>query len=154
MTDKPNALLIHHNSDTLRELRQVLEMQGVRVAEGASCAEAKRLLAGPSPCPLVFTDSQLPDGTWAEILALAGKAARPVNVIVVVRLVDTRFYVEAIEAGAFDFIAPPFNSTDIRYVLRTAFDNVIARRTSERSAPPPEEEVLIPSPPEVGVHVR
>ena len=154
MTDKPQVLLVHHNSDTLRDLQQVLERQGVCVAQGVSCADAKRLLGGPSPFPLVFAESQLPDGTWVDILALAEKAARPVNVIVVARLVDTRFYVEAIEAGAFDFIAPPFNSTDIRYVMRTALDNVIARRTSQPGGSLTSEPASFPDAHEVGVHVR
>jgi len=154
MNDKPQVLLVHHNSDTLRDLQQVLERQGVHVAQGVSCADAKRLLGGNSPFPIVFSEAQLPDGTWADILALAEKAARPINVIVVARLVDTRFYVEAIEAGAFDFIAPPFNSTDIRYVVRTALDNVIARRTSPRSSSRVAEPALFPDTHEVGVHVR
>ena len=43
-------------------------------------------------------------------------------------MVDTRFYLEAIETGAFDFIAPPFVATDLEYVARAALDNVAARR--------------------------
>jgi two-component system response regulator PilR (NtrC family) len=154
MNEKPQVLLVHHNSDTLRDLQQVLERQGVRVAQGVSCADARRLLRGPSPFPLVFAETQLPDGTWADILALAEKAARPVNVIVVARLVDTRFYVEAIEAGAFDYIAPPFNSTDVRYVMRTALDDVIARRTSQHGSARAAEPALFPDTHEVGMHVR
>ena len=90
------------------------------------------MLGGMNPAPLVFTDTQLPDGTWADVLALAQKAKLPVNVIVVARVVDTRFYVEVIETGAFDFLAPPFNATDLAYVVRSAMDNVVARR----AAPP------------------
>ena len=143
MTDKASALLVYQDSDTLRDLQHALERQGVRVIQATSRADAKRLLGGINPAPLVFTDAQLPDGTWADILGLAEKALLPVNVIVVARLVDTRFYVEAIEAGAFDFIAPPFNSTDLRYVVRNALDNVIARRTSQPHAEPGLEEGLL-----------
>jgi len=135
MTQKTSALLVHHDSETMRALKRVLENQGVGVSQAGSRAEAKRALCGLSPAPLVFTDAQLPDGTWADILAVAEHAALPVNVIVVARLVDTRFYVEVIEAGAFDFIAPPFNAMDLAYVIRSAVDNVIARRT----APPHRE---------------
>ena len=92
------------------------------------------MLGGLNPAPLVFTDTQLPDGTWADILALAEKAKLPVNVIVVARVVDTRFYVEAIETGAFDFLAPPFNATDLAYVVRSAMDNVVARRAAPARA--------------------
>ena len=108
-----------------------------------SRAQAQRLLGGRNPVPLVFTDTQLPDGTWADIVAVAGKAKLHVNVIVVARVVNTRFYVEAIESGAFDFLAPPFNATDLAYVVRSAQDNVIAQRTAPRPAAHPAEETLV-----------
>jgi DNA-binding NtrC family response regulator len=120
----------NENSDALRALKCLLEGQGVHVTQAGSRARAKRMLGGLKPAPLVFTDAQLPDGTWTDILALAEKAAMPANVIVVARIVDTRFYVETIEAGAFDFIAPPFNATDLAHVVRSAADNVTARRTA------------------------
>jgi DNA-binding NtrC family response regulator len=142
MTEKTSALLVHQNSETLRALQHALECQGVRVSQAASCAEAKRMLGGLNPAPLVFTDAQLPDGTWADILTVAEKAWLPVNVIVVARLVDTRFYVKVIEAGAFDFIAPPFNATDLAYVLRSAVDNVIARRTARPRREPGSKDGL------------
>jgi FixJ family two-component response regulator len=73
----------------------------------------------------------LPDGLWANVLALAAQAPQPVNVIVVARLVDTRLYVEAIEAGAFDFLAPPFVAADLAYVVRCAAENVLGRREAQ-----------------------
>jgi DNA-binding NtrC family response regulator len=119
----------------------------MNILHAESIAQAKRLLGGLNPAPLVFTDTQLPDGTWTDILAMAEKAARPVNVIVVARVVNTRFYVEAIETGAFDFLAPPFNATDLAYVVRSAMDNVVARRATRPPIAPAAEEGLC-----AGVH--
>jgi DNA-binding NtrC family response regulator len=152
MMERISALLIHQNSDTLRSLKCALERQGVRVTQAGSRAQAKRMLGRLNPAPLVFTDAQLPDGTWADILALAEKAALPVNVIVVARVVDTRFYVEVIEAGAFDYIAPPFNATDLAYVVRCAADNVIARRTARPRTDHAAEEGLFSKVREPGAH--
>lgn len=134
MTERITALLVHHNSETLAMLKGALERQGMHVMHAESRAQAKRLLGGLNPVPLVFTDTQLPDGTWADILAAAEKAAEPVNVIVVARVVDTRFYVQAIETGAFDFLAPPFTATDLAYVVRSALDNIVARRGARSHA--------------------
>jgi len=143
MRETINAVLVHHNSDTLAQLKSALERQGMRTLHAESHAQAKRLLGGLNPAPLVFTDTQLPDGTWADILAVAEKAAQPVNVIVVARVVDTRFYVQTIEAGAFDFLAPPFVAIDLAYVVRSALNNVIARRTAlPANYPRAEEEML------------
>jgi DNA-binding NtrC family response regulator len=145
MTEKIPVLLVHHNSETLAALKRALERQGMHVLQAESRAQAKRMLGGLDPVPLVFTDTQLPDGTWADILALAEKALQPVNVIVVARVVDTRFYVEAIETGAFDFIAPPFVDIDLAYVMRSALDNVVARRAHPPAASP-EEGVFAEAP--------
>lgn len=130
MPEKIAALLVHHNSETLTTLKLALERIGVRVTQADSRAQTKHVLSGTNPAPLVFTDAQLPDGTWADVLAIAEKAALPVNVIVVARVVNTRFYVEAIETGAFDFVAPPFDLTDLAYVVRCASDNAVTRRTT------------------------
>jgi len=128
MTERITALFVHQNSETLATLEGALEDQGMRVTRAESRAQAQRMLGGLNPAPLVFTDTQLPDGTWADILAEAEKAAQPVNVIVVARVVDTHFYLEAIETGAFDFLAPPFMAADLAYVVRSALDHVVARR--------------------------
>jgi DNA-binding NtrC family response regulator len=135
-------LVVHRNSETLATLKGALERQGMSIVNAESRAQAKRMLGGQDPAPLVFTDTQLPDGTWADILAEAERAAQPVNVIVVARLVDTRFYVEVIETGAFDFLAPPFVATDLAYVVRNALDNVVERRASRPHTTHSVEEAL------------
>jgi DNA-binding NtrC family response regulator len=142
MTERITALLVHHNSETLVMLKGALERQGMHIIHAESRAQAQRLLGGPNPAPVVFTDTQLPDGTWADILAVAEKTSQPVNVIVVARVVNTRFYVEAIETGAYDFLAPPFNATDLAYVVRSALDNVASRRAAHPRAAHPAEEGL------------
>jgi DNA-binding NtrC family response regulator len=107
------ALVVHQNSETLAALKGALERQGMRIIHAESREQASRILGGNNPAPLVFTDTQLPDGTWADILIEATRATQPVNVIVVARVVDTRFYVKVIETDAFDFLAPPFEATDL-----------------------------------------
>ena len=141
MTKRVQALLVHHNSETLVTLKGALERQGMDILHAGSRAKVNRMLGGLSPVPLVFTEAQLPDGTWADVLAAANKAAIPVNVIVVARVVDTRFYVETIEAGAFDFLAPPFAAIDLAHVVRSAVENVTARRTAGRPRTQSSDEV-------------
>jgi DNA-binding NtrC family response regulator len=153
MTEKTTALLVHQNSETLANLKGALELQGIHILQAGSRAVAKRMLGGLNPAPLVFTDTQLPDGTWADILAVAENAKLPVNVIVVARLVDTRFYVEAIETGAFDFIAPPFNATDLAYVVRSALDNAVARRSARSLPGRTVEKALMTEVSEVDAHL-
>jgi DNA-binding NtrC family response regulator len=134
MGKRVSALLVHQVPEPLRSLRLALERQGVETARARNCQEARRILSGANPPHLVFTDTALPDGLWADVLALAAQAVRPINVIVVARLVDTRVYLEAIEAGAFDFLAPPFAPADLAHVVRSAADNVLRRREAQGRA--------------------
>src|SRR5437660_11286458 len=127
MTERITALFVHQHSETLATLEGALERQGMRVTHAESRAQARRMLGGLNPPPLVFTDTQLPDGTWADILAEAEKAAQPVNVIVVARLVNTRFYVEAIETGAFDVLVPLVMAGVLTYVISSAIEQVVSR---------------------------
>jgi len=129
MAEKTSAVLLLLNpSGPLQSLSQELESQSVRTRQATSCAEAARLLAAVNPPEVIFTETQLPDGNWADVVRLAQKASQPVNVIVVSRLVDIRLYVETLQNGAFDFIAPPFEPSELSHVLRCAVGNVTTRR--------------------------
>lgn len=131
MRERVSALLVHQQTEPLRSLRLALERQAVETARAQNCQEAWRILSGANPPHLVFTDTALPDGHWRDVVALAAQAPQPVNVIVVARLVDTRLYIETIETGAFDFLAPPFTPADLAHVVRCAADNVLVRREAE-----------------------
>ncbi len=86
------------------------------------------MLEGPVPPLLVFTDRQLPDGTWRDIVRLAESAHAPTSVIVVSRLTDVRLYVDAIEQGAYDFIVPPFEAAGLAHVVRCATAHTLDQR--------------------------
>jgi DNA-binding NtrC family response regulator len=122
------ALLLHNSSSPLMALTQGLRGLSVRTRQARTCVEASQILNAPEPPEVVFTETELPDGNWQDVVRLAQAAPKPTNVIVVSRLVDIRLYVEAVEKGAFDFIAPPFEPLELAHVLRCAVGNVAARR--------------------------
>jgi putative two-component system response regulator len=129
MKDEASAvLLLHNSSGPLPALNQELRAQGVRTRQARTCQEASQLLGGPEPPEVIFTETELPDGNWLDVVRLAENAANPINVIVVSRLVDIRLYVEALQNGAFDFIVPPFEPSELSHVLRCAIGNVTTRR--------------------------
>ena len=130
MKEQVAALLVHSAKEPLATLKGVLERQSVKTTRAQTCAEALELLElGPVP-HLVFTDTVLPDGTWERVLTLAGNAAQFANVIVVSASVDIRLYIETVERGAWDFIAPPFAEAEVAHVVRCAVENVHKRRAA------------------------
>jgi DNA-binding NtrC family response regulator len=143
MKERISALLVHQQTEPLRGLRHALESQSVQTTRLRSCREVREALTSSYPPHLIFTDTTLPDGIWADVIALAAKAPLPVNVIVVARDVDTRLYIEAIEAGAFDFVAPPFSTPDLAHVVSCAADNVTARREAQARAERSSQQLLL-----------
>ena len=125
-----SALLVYDQSNSLDALKLALELQFIRTLQAQNCREAWHALSGANPPHLVFTGTTLADGTWAEVLVLAARAPAFVNVIVVGGLPDTKFYVQVIERGAFDFIAPPFAGPELAHVVRCAAANVLSRRNA------------------------
>ena len=134
MKEAASALFVHHESEPFGALEKALEGQFVKVCHASSYREASRLLQDSNPRQLVFMDTTLPDGTWADVAGLATKAPVRVSVIVVARWVDMRLYVEVIENGAFDFIAPPFVPLDLAHVVRCAVENAVGRRHGQGHA--------------------
>ena len=135
MEDNISAVLLLHNaSDPLQALNQELRALGVRTRQARTCYEASQLLTDPEPAEIIFTQTELPDGNWQDVVHLAEHAPKAVNVIVVSRLVDIRLYVKALQNGAFDFIAPPFEPSELSHVLLCAAGNVAARRDAQNRA--------------------
>ncbi len=130
MGEKISALLVHSEDEPLKTLKAALENQSIEISRATDCREALCFLEGSNPPQLVFTDTMLPDGNWADILFLASNAPRPPSVIVVSRFVDIKAYIDAIECGAFDYIVPPFASLGLAHVVRCAAWNASIRRNA------------------------
>lgn len=139
MATQITALLVHSQADHLRALERALRRQSVEIRRAANCRVAARLLNAPDPPHLVFVDATLPDGTWRDIIAAAQRARQAVNVIVVPPHGDMRLYIDALEGGAFDFIAPPIADADFAYIVHGASANVLLRRSRSLQASPPPQ---------------
>jgi DNA-binding NtrC family response regulator len=128
MRDKVTALLIFHHTEPYNDLEAALEKLAIHTGRARTLAEACHVLSRVNLPLLVFTESELPDGNWADVVSLSARASSPVSVIVMGQEIDTKLYVSVIEGGAFDFMAPPFEALDLAHVVRCAADNALARR--------------------------
>src|SRR5579863_4075507 len=94
------AMLVYDQDSPVGGLRLVLEHQGVRTLRVRNCEEAQMQLESGAQPQVVFTETNLPDGTWANVLELARRLAPTSQVIVVSRFVDTELYIEVLESHA------------------------------------------------------
>lgn len=130
-SEEISILLLHELGDSRDALKLALERQSVNVRCLKSCHEALPLLTGPNPPHLVFTQPNLLDGNWADVVSLALRATKPVNVIVVGGLASVGLDLQTITGGAFDFIVPPLTGYELTHVMRCAIENVLGRREAQ-----------------------
>ena len=123
-----SALLVGGAADDSETLERALHEQSERSLRAGTCSEAKKLLKRAQPPHLLFTETKLPDGTWEDVVKLAHKAPKPVDVIVVSRVDDVGLYLETMERGAFDFISAPLPGSDFAHVVQCASSDVETRR--------------------------
>jgi DNA-binding NtrC family response regulator len=97
---------------------------------------------------MIFTDTNLSDATWVDVLRLAARHLVPV--IVVSRQVDFRLYVDSLERGALDVIVPPFVGAYLAHIVRCAAWNWSNGRLRPTTSPTPSQarptksETLLP----------
>src|SRR5437899_2457273 len=115
-------LLIVDDEVSLRDLLStVFEEDGCRVATAATLADGRAALQKDEP-DLVLCDLMLPDGSGLELLRET-KAQNPsIAVIMITAHTTTKSAVEALKAGAFDYIAKPFDIEELKIIVRQAVE--------------------------------
>jgi DNA-binding NtrC family response regulator len=72
------------------------------------------------PYRVILTEAHLPDGSWRDVLELARRFTPGSDVIVTDATADARFWAEALNLGAYDFIAQPFATAEVLRILSNA----------------------------------
>jgi DNA-binding NtrC family response regulator len=122
------ALLLHTQETPAAALLVALEKQMIGAERVFTCKQAAARLAGPNPPHLVFTDTELLDGTWSDVIDLSDQASQPISVIVVSPTADIPLYIDVMDRRAFDFITQSFTTQELTHILRCAVDSVVRRR--------------------------
>ncbi len=71
--------------------------------------------------PVVLCEYDLCPGTWRELFGLLGGLAAPPFLIVTSRAADERLWAEALNLGAYDVLAKPFDATEVMRVVSMAW---------------------------------
>jgi two-component system response regulator PilR (NtrC family) len=128
---KPTVLVIDDERDIRELLTITLGRMGLIVETASNVGEAKQRLAD-TRFALCFTDMRLPDGSGQEIIELisAKYPETPVAMITAYGNVDAA--VNALKAGAFDFVSKPVDINMLRRLVQTAM-----RLAEEKRSEPP-----------------
>jgi DNA-binding NtrC family response regulator len=124
------VLVVGSDVENRTALVDILEECGLDPVIASNVEETGNILAR-RPAHVVFCEDNLSDGSFREILRLV-KATRPeIQVVVSSKLGDVEEYIEAMNLGAFDFIAPPYRDTDVVSVVDSACDRYRLKRKDE-----------------------
>jgi two-component system response regulator PilR (NtrC family) len=115
-------LLIVDDEASLRDfLSIVFEDEGWRVETAGSVAEARAAVAKNEP-DLILCDLMLPDGSGIDLLREVKAASPSIAVVMITAHTSTKSAVEALKAGAFDYIAKPFDIDELKIIVRNAVE--------------------------------
>jgi len=126
-------LLIEDNERLVAALVQGLREEDVEVvAAGDGVTALAR--AGRGDLDLIVLDLGLPDLDGMDVLRAAAKHHPHLPVIMITAYGSVGQAVEAIKAGAFDYIEKPFEQDAIRTIVDKAIGQAAANRTAPRGA--------------------
>lgn len=117
--DRPSVLVVDDEPDlcTLYELS--LLRAGYAVHTAGSLAQARALLERTA-FDLLITDMRLPDGSGMSLLAQCAQAPAPTASLVITAYGSAANAVEALKAGAFDYLTKPVDLQALRLAVRAA----------------------------------
>jgi two-component system, repressor protein LuxO len=134
----PGRVLLVEDTETLSMVySQALKRNGLDVRCASSLARARAALAEAPPPNIVLLDLQLPDGDGIDLLEEIRVSMPELRVIVITANGSIYRAVQAMRAGAFDFLVKPFD--DARFV--NAVHNALASAPIPASALAAEPEV-------------
>ena len=136
----PAHVLVVDDEPDLRTLYELtLLREGYRVEAAASLAEAWQQLE-THRFDAVITDMRLPDGLGLELLHWMLERQRPERCVVMTAYGSAENAVEALKAGAFDYLTKPVDLKQFRSVVAAAI----------QEAPPRPGRAAGPRPPAAG----
>ena len=118
---KPTILIVEDEARMRRLLELSLGEEGY-TTHSVENAEAGLKLIEHGPVDLVLTDLKLPGMSGLELLGAARRIRADLPVIVMTAYGTVESAVEAMKAGANDYVLKPFSLDEIKLVIRRALD--------------------------------
>ncbi len=139
MSTPPNPrLLVVDDEPDLRTLYELtLLREGYDVDSAGSVAEGWAMLLerGAGGYQLLITDMRLPDGSGLDLLYQLEESGRPEKAVVITAYGSPENAVEALKAGAYDYLTKPVDLRQFRAVVGSALGRVPMPATA-RTVPP------------------
>ena len=132
------VLLVEDTPSLSQLYATYLRKAGHAVVSAASAAEARKAF-NESPAPVVLLDLQLPDGDGLDVLHHMRTTAPDIRAIVITANGSINRAVDAMRAGAFDFLVKPFDEMRLMKAVDAAFLSIADTQANPTPMPEPGE---------------
>ena len=133
----PSRLLVVDDEPDLRTLYELTLLRDGYDVETAACVDDARLTLQEQSFDAIITDMRLPDGTGLDLLRHMESLGRREKAIVITAHGSAENAVEALKAGAFDYLTKPVDLKQFRAVVAAALSSkdVVAPALRDLSHP-------------------
>ena len=144
MSENRSALIVDDERDIRELLVLTLGRMGLRIDTAANLGEARELL-GRNRYELCLTDMNLPDGNGIELVTHIARDYPQIPVAMITAFGNVELAVEALKAGAFDFVSKPVDIAVLRGLVTHALELNNTARAPAALTPPEHASRLLGS---------
>jgi two-component system response regulator PilR (NtrC family) len=119
VTEQPLALIVDDEPDIRELLAITLSRMGVNCLSAETLGQARQLL-GENAFDLCLTDMRLPDGNGIDLVRYIQQQHPDLPVAMITAHGNMETAIEALKAGAYDFVNKPVDINDLRSLITTA----------------------------------
>jgi DNA-binding NtrC family response regulator len=124
-------LIVDDNREIRTILEEYLKEEGY-VAEGAGDGKEALEKHHETPYDLIITDLNMPGMTGIELIKEVGKGEDATEFIIITGYASLDTAIEAVKAGAFDYIVKPFRIEELKVAIKNVKDKVILKKTNKQ----------------------
>lgn len=142
------VLVVDDEADIRDLMEMTLMKMGLRVQTAVGVEDAKDKLDN-NDYSLVLTDMRMPDGSGLEVVQYINELALDTPVAVITAFGNADQAVEALRAGAFDYLQKPITLSQLRSLVKSAVkvsEPTEGLRAAVQPEPPRSEPVARPAP--------
>ncbi|MFH1297246.1 MAG: sigma-54 dependent transcriptional regulator [Bacteroidota bacterium] len=130
--NKTQILVVDDTQITLEVVQRNLETRGFRVFTANNVPEALRVLEGRT-IDLVITDYKMPKVSGLELIKHIRENYKNTEVVMITGYASIEGAVNAIKAGAEEYLAKPFTDDELMRAVKKALDKTNFRKALEKS---------------------
>jgi DNA-binding NtrC family response regulator len=119
MPNLREVLVVSSDDEVRRNLAGIIGLCGLEPVLCVTVADSRAVLSRYPIC-VVICEDRLADGNYRDLVEAVERTSSDALVIVASRLADWNEYMEAVGAGAFDYVCLPPRRAEIEWVVKNA----------------------------------